>query len=107
MRRFLFLPIVIVLLSCSDPKAHQSGIVRELERAGAGDVSGSTPPEIAMWFSQHPKKKAVLDRINVQCQPLRVQADTNWTLRTAEGRICFVAQQLATPPVYGANPKGY
>ena len=107
MKYLLFLPVAIVLWSCSDPNARQSVIVREVERAGAGDVSGATPPEIAIWFSHHPEKQAVIDRINEQCKPLRVQADMNWAMRTAEGRICSVAQQIATPPVWGANPKGY
>lgn len=107
MRLRFVLTVLGLCCACADPNAFRSHVVRELASAGAGDIASSTPPEIAQWLSNHPDKQPVIDRIDQECTPLRMRADANWTMRTAEGRVCYVAAQFASYRDRAANPKGY
>jgi hypothetical protein len=82
------------VISCQDPNAQQSAIVREVEYAGAGkDVSSLTPEELARWFANQPAVFVL--RVNTECKPLRIKAPAAWHMRTAEGRVCDAVLQVA------------
>lgn len=95
------------LVGCSDPNAQSSAIVREVERAGAGDASSLQMPELVQWFANQPP--TLTEKINQQCIPLRQKAPAAWHMRTAEGRICEAAGYLAPliPHEYTADPRRY
>jgi hypothetical protein len=86
--------IILGLVACKDPNAHQSSIVLEVERAGAGkDISAITSEELSRWFVNQPA--AFVQQINAECKPLRIKAPAAWNMRTAEGRVCDAALQAA------------
>lgn len=101
-RPFIASALGLTLLSCYDPNAHSSKIVRELERNGSGDLSSMTTPEIGAWFANHDDPKLVA-RINAECAQLRGRTDAGWTYRTAEGRSCAAAASLAPPVIPQAD----
>ena len=82
------------LNACKDPNAQQSAIVREVERAGAGDdISSLTSEELARWFANQPA--TFVHQINAECKPLRAKAPAAWNTHTAEGRVCDAVMQIA------------
>ena len=91
----------LILTSCYDPHAQSSPIVREVEAAGAGNLSTFTEPGVTEWFGKHPD----LDRkILAECAPIFQRADANW-YNTAEGTVCRSARRAEPPPVWTADPR--
>jgi hypothetical protein len=80
--------------ACYDPNAHQSKIVREVEAAGAGDLSTYNRQGLAQWFYHH---QDVAIRVAKECEPIAKVAPANWNT-TAEGTICTVAPFEVPPP---------
>jgi hypothetical protein len=97
LRAIKLAPLIIFcwgVISCQDPNAQQSAIVREVEHAGAGkDVSSLTSEELAGWFANQPA--VFVQQINSECKPLRPKAPAAWHMRTAEGRVCDAVMQVA------------
>lgn len=95
----------LLAVACSDPNAHSSAIVRQVEAAGAGDISSSQVPEIASWLVRHNDRRLIAT-VNSECAPLRRAAPVNWTFRTAEGRVCAAVASVYFPEVT-ADQRGW
>jgi hypothetical protein len=106
-RGALLVPVLLFQWACYDPNAHTSPIVREVEQAGAGDISSLTSDELARWFALQPG--SFVHKINDECNPLRSKAPAAWHMRTAEGRVCEAAGEIAPLKFipYTADPKAY
>jgi hypothetical protein len=79
-------------ISCGHPGPQTSAIVREVQRAGAGDVSTFSEPGLYKWFGAH---QDVARRITDECRPLSEKADAGWIM-TTEGTVCHSASLAAT-----------
>ncbi len=106
-KQFVLFAATIALMSCYDPGAQSSAVVRQIEAAGSGDISSSTELEIAQWIVSHPEKRAVLNQINEECSPLRSAGTANWAMRTAEGRVCTAVGQIASYAPREADQTAY
>jgi hypothetical protein len=102
MRTLLLISICLSLGACYDPNAQSSYIVREVEAAGSGDISSLTTIEIGQWFARTNNRQLV-HRVNMQCDHLRRFRSADWSMRTAEGRVCSAAQYLDMP-IFRADP---
>ncbi len=94
---------LLALASCYDPHARDSPIIRELQAAGAGDLSTFTQQGLGDWLGKHPK---LATKIAAECLPIAQKAQANWNL-TAEGTACQVAARSAPPPEYTADPRAW
>lgn len=102
MKRILFVLMTAgVLAGCYDPHAQQSKIVREVEAAGAGDLSTYTEAGLVQWFSSRP---ALATKIATECEPISRAATANW-LTTSEGTVCHAADLMEPPPQYKADTR--
>jgi hypothetical protein len=106
-RGALLIPVLLLQWACYDPNAHTSAIVREVEQAGAGDISSVTSEELLRWFANQPDP--FVQKINGECNPLRSKAPAAWHMRTAEGRVCDAVAKIAplTFTPYGADHTRY
>lgn len=64
-----------------------SPLVKRVEAAGAGRLSGLSPEAIAQWLRRH---RDIANEVNGACAPLRKTAAAQWAEST-EGRLCAVA----------------
>lgn len=85
--------IVVNESSCYDPHAQDSKVVREVEAAGAGNISTYSVPGLAQWFSQRPE---LATKIASECAPIEKVASASWAT-SAEGSVCYVATRTAPP----------
>jgi len=98
---------IMVAIGCADPNAQRSAVVRRIEFAGAGDVSSLTAPELVEWIEHHPEKEAMFRDLNLDCAPLRIRAAADWSMRTAEGRVCSAVEQTDTYVPRDADKTAY
>ena len=92
MRSVLILAAAALLLTaCYDRNAQRSAIVRQVEAAGAGDLSTYTQQGLTQWFSTRPQ---LAQQIAAECVPIAKVAPANW-LTTSEGTVCHVATNRA------------
>ena len=94
---------VLMLAGCYDPHAQDSQIVREVEAAGAGNISTYTYQGLGQWLAQRPE---LAKKIAAECVPIAQKAPANW-LTTAEGTTCHAAQVVAPPPEIKADTKAW
>jgi hypothetical protein len=101
MRNFCFTLLFIGLpqIGCYDSQAQNSAIVRQVEAAGAGDISSYTLQGLVQWFSVRPQFAL---QISNQCRAVAMTAPANW-LTSAEGTTCHAADISAPPPTYTAK----
>ena len=98
---FVSLIAVLFLTGCYDPHAQDSPIVREVQAAGAGNLSTFTYQGLAEWFSHRP---AFTKKIYAECVSVAQNAPANWTT-TAEGTTCHAAQVMLPPPDITADTR--
>ena len=91
----------VCLSGCYDPHAQDSRIVREVEAAGAGNLSSFTYQGLVDWFFKHPD---VTKKIAGECAAVARTAPANW-LTTAEGTTCHAAEVAAPPPQFKADQR--
>lgn len=97
MRNGLLLIVAVILGSeagCYDPHAQGSRIVREVESAGAGNISTYTIPGLVQWFSHRPE---LAKKVASECAPIESGAGANWGT-SAEGSVCYAATKMVPPP---------
>jgi hypothetical protein len=80
----------LVGVACTQPEP-RSAIVDKIERAGAGDLSGTPAPQIEDWLRKH---EDLAMQVDDMCKPVRGRADANWPAST-EGRVCTAAQNAS------------
>ena len=71
----------LVLAGCYDPHAQDSKIVREVQAAGAGNLSIFNYQGLALWLADRP---ALTRKVYAECVPISRAAPANWNT-TAEG----------------------
>ncbi len=104
MRSYLFGVVLIVMsVSCYDPHAQESRIVREVEANGSGNISTYTAPGLSEWFSTRPQ---LAKKIAGECEPIRQIAGANW-LTSSEGSVCHAAAIAQPPPEYTADQRAW
>lgn len=105
MRRKVFITAIVLAIvfvsGCYDPRAQNSRIVREVEAAGAGNLSTFTYPGLVDWFSKHPD---VTKKIAGECAAAARNAPANW-LTSAEGTTCRAAEVATPPPQFKADQR--
>jgi len=82
------------LVGCYDPNAQRSAIVREVETAGAGDLSTYDVQSLGLWFANH---QELATKVSLECAPVERAAPAGW-LRSSEGSVCRAAGIMAQPP---------
>jgi hypothetical protein len=82
-------------LGCYAPHAQDSPIVRQVEAAGAGNLSTYTVQGLVQWFSTRPE---LARQISSECSRIAGNTPANW-VATAEGTTCRAAGLTAPPPV--------
>lgn len=69
------------------PLGGGSRIVREVEAAGAGEVSRWGEPQLMPWFARH---REFARKITEECRPIAERAPATWIF-TPEGTACHSA----------------
>lgn len=102
---FLLATVIVLAVlsesSCYDPHAQESRIVREVEAAGAGNISTYTVPGLVQWFSSRPD---LARTVAGQCAPLERAAGANWGT-SAEGSVCYAAAKMVPSPAMVADQR--
>lgn len=101
MKQLSLLLCLAASIACYDPHAQNSKIVREVEAAGAGNLSTYTQPGLVQWFSSRPE---LAKKIAAECQPISRTASADW-LTTSEGTVCHAAELMEPPPQYKADQR--
>lgn len=73
------------------PPEPRSEIVATVEKAGSGDLSSTTAPQVEDWLRKH---RDLAVQVDDMCKPARDKADANWTAGT-EGRVCTAARNAS------------
>jgi hypothetical protein len=81
---------LLLSVACSRHEP-RSAIVEHAEKAGAGDLSGSTSQSIQQWLGRN---RQVAVEIENMCKPVRQSATAQWG-DTTEGRLCAATHELA------------
>jgi hypothetical protein len=90
---FAVVAVGMILAGCKKAEP-PSPIVKEVEDAGAGDVSKASAESLQTWFKQH---WDLAYRIKLECSKVEPTKAADWR-ETTEGRVCKAA--------YGATLSG-
>jgi hypothetical protein len=89
----LCLALVLIHSACTKPVPAEprSGIVAAVEKAGSGDLSSSSAPQIEDWLRKH---RDLAVQVDDMCKAPRDKADANWPA-TTEGHVCTAARNAS------------
>jgi hypothetical protein len=99
----LFLAFVAMCVSCYDPHAQESAIVRFVELHGAGNISTYSSPGLQQWFGERPE---LATRVHAMCGDLYKTSNANWAT-TAEGTTCLAARSMAPVPTIQSDGRSW
>ena len=88
MRTHVIVSSLSLLMLCACTRERPSRIVKLVEQAGAGQLSGASTVGMRVWLNGHPQ---IATRVDALCAPLRTNATAAWP-QTTEGRLCAAAR---------------